>query len=134
MNTTQIIKIMDNISRDYAGMGRAENSLDNIIKDEIIRLYNNLPIDWEEVKFLWIDWLENENRWVRTYKKDQISSIMWRCYKKHKEKYDKINYENMMKHDRRHKGGGGGTRIFNGSITDYECRKDPFHDFRRCWN
>ena len=55
MNTTQIIKIMDNISRDYAGMGRAENSLDNIIKDEIIRLYNNLPIDWEEVKFLWID-------------------------------------------------------------------------------
>lgn len=59
MNTTQIIKIMDNISRDYAGMGRAENSLDNIIKDEIIRLYNNLSIDWEEVKFLWIDWLEN---------------------------------------------------------------------------
>ena len=59
MNTTQIIKIMDNISRDYAGMGRAENLLDNIIKDEIIRLYNNLPIDWEEVKFLWIDWLEN---------------------------------------------------------------------------
>ena len=81
-----------------------------------------------------IVWLPNENRWVRTYKKDQISSIMWRCYKKHKEKYDKINYENMMKHDRRHKGGGGGTRIFNGSITDYECRKDPFHDFRQCWN
>lgn len=42
--------------------------------------------------------------------------------------------EDDIKHDRRHKGGGGGTRIFNGSITDYECRKDPFHDFRRYWN
>lgn len=59
MNTTQIIKMMGNISRDYAGMGRVKTSLDNVIKNEIIRLYNNLPIDWEEVKFLWIDWLKN---------------------------------------------------------------------------
>ena len=59
MHTMQIMKMMENISRDYAGIGRAKTSLDNIIKNEIIRLYNNLPIDWEEVKFLWIDWLEN---------------------------------------------------------------------------
>ena len=44
------------------------------------------------------------------------------------------DYENMMKHDRRHKGGGGGSRIYNGSITDYECSSNPLHDFRRCYN
>lgn len=42
-------------------------------------------------------------------------------------------YENMMRHDRIHKGGGGcGSRIYNGSITDYECSSNPLHDFKRC--
>lgn len=39
----------------------------------------------------------------------------------------------MMRHDRHHKGGGGGSRIFDSSITDYECAKEPLHDFHRVW-
>lgn len=46
------------------------------------------------------------------------------------------NYAGMMKHSRKKKCGSGGVRIgkFCGQVTDYECRKDPFHDFRRVWN
>ena len=46
------------------------------------------------------------------------------------------NYAGMMKHDRKKKCGSGGVRIgkFCGQVTDYECRKDPLHDFRRVWN
>ncbi len=49
-----------------------------------------------------------------------------------KRNHDFRKYENMMRHDRIHKGGGGGSRIYNGSITDYECSSSPLHDFRRC--
>ena len=47
---------------------------------------------------------------------------------------NKINYAKLMRHDRKHKSGGGGSRIYNGSITDYECTKNPLHDFRRVYN
>lgn len=30
--------------------------------------------------------------------------------------------------------GGGGSRIYNESITDYEYTNNPLHDFRRCYN
>lgn len=36
--------------------------------------------------------------------------------------------------ERQHKAGSGGSRIYDGSITDYECSKNPLHDFRRCYN
>lgn len=47
-----------------------------------------------------------------------------------------LNYTNMMKHDRKQKSGGSGQRLtpFCGQVTDYETRKEPFHDFRRVWN
>ena len=64
------------------------------------------------------------------------TEMMWNYYRKHQKKRKKkhINYEEMMKHDRKHKSGGGGSRIYNGSITDYECTKNPMHDFRVCYN
>ena len=48
-------------------------------------------------------------------------------------------YANLMKHDRRHKGSGSGQRLgFTGTVTEYECTKNPFHDFRKSmyvqWN
>ena len=81
-------------------------------------------------------WLPTENKWVRTYTKNEYTEMMWNYYRKHQQKrnHDFRKYENMMKHDRRHKGGGGGSRIYNGSITDYECSKNPMHDFRRVYN
>ena len=81
-------------------------------------------------------WMPTQNKWVRTYAKNEYTEMMWDYYRKHQQKrnHDFRKYENMMKHDRRHKGGGGGSRIYNGSITDYECSKNPMHDFRRVYN
>lgn len=83
-----------------------------------------------------IVWLPIEKKWVRTYAKNKYTEIMWDYYRKHQQKRKKkhINYEKMMEHDRKHKGGGGGSRIYNGSITDYECSSNPLHDFRVCYN
>lgn len=81
-------------------------------------------------------WLPTQNKWMRTYAKNEYTEMMWNYYRKHQQKrnHDFRKYENMMHHDRRHKGGGGGSRIYNGSITDYECSKNPLHDFKVCYN
>ena len=81
-------------------------------------------------------WLPTENTWVMTYEKNRYTEIMWECYRRTQKKQSKkhINYAQMMKHDRIHKSGGGGVRVYNGSITDYECTKNPLHDFRRYYN
>ena len=81
-------------------------------------------------------WLPTQNKWVRTYAKNEYTEMMWDYYRKHQQKksHDFRKYENMMRHDHKHKGGGGGSRIYNGSITDYECTNNPLHDFRVCYN
>lgn len=81
-------------------------------------------------------WLPIERKWVITYAKNRYTEIMWDYYHKTQDKRNKkyISYASMMKHDRKHKSGGGGQRICNISITDYECTNNPFHDFRRCYN
>lgn len=83
-------------------------------------------------------WLPAQNKWVRTYAKNEYTEIMWDYFhantNNRTRKAYKANYENMMRHDRIHKGGGGGSRIYDESITDYECAKNPLHDFRRCYN
>lgn len=81
-------------------------------------------------------YIPTENKWVITFLKGNYKEIMWdyyrRCERKHRIR--KGNYENLMRHDRKHKSGGGGSHIYNGSITDYECTKNPLHDFRRIYN
>lgn len=48
--------------------------------------------------------------------------------------------QNMMRHERKHKSGGSGIRLdkenyyADKTITDYECRKNTMHDFRRVYN
>ena len=77
-----------------------------------------------------------EKKWITTFLKGNYKEIMWDYYRRceRKNRIRKGNYASMMKHDRRHKSGGGGSLIHNGSITDYECAKNPLHDFRRCYN
>ena len=81
-------------------------------------------------------YLPTKKQWFITFLKDEHKEIMWdyhrKCERKHRIR--KLNYHKLMQHDRIHKSGGGGSRIHNGSITDYECTKNPFHDFRRCYN
>lgn len=83
-------------------------------------------------------WLSDKKKWVYTYAKNEYTEIMWDYFhantNNRTRKAYKANYENMMRHDRIHKGGGGGSRIYDESITDYECAKNPLHDFRRCYN
>lgn len=81
-------------------------------------------------------YIPEEKKWAITFLKHKYKNIMWDYHRKNQKKKSKshINYANMMKHDRKHKSGGGGSLIHNRSITDYECRKNPLHDFRTYYN
>lgn len=58
MNTQEIVKICKNIYADYVGMGREKANEDKYILATIIYMYNHTEIDWEEVKWLWMQYLE----------------------------------------------------------------------------
>jgi hypothetical protein len=75
-----------------------------------------------------------EKKWTTSILKGNYKEIMWDYYRKceRKRKKCKGNYEQMMRHDRVHKAGGGGSSIGKSTmVTDYECTKNPLHDFRR---
>lgn len=80
-------------------------------------------------------WVPLAEKWMYVYANNKFTDAMVACYQKStKGKQTHLNYVKMMQHDRKHKHSGGGSRIYNGSITDYECRKIPLHDFPRCYN
>ena len=58
MNTQQISKMCNEIYRDFTGMGREKQDYDREILSLIIYMYNHTEIDWEEVKWLWIGYLQ----------------------------------------------------------------------------
>lgn len=64
MNTIEIINMCKEIYRDYKGMNRKQLTEDSLILDTIMRLYNTTEIDWEEVKWLWITYLDNGNLYI----------------------------------------------------------------------
>ena len=79
-------------------------------------------------------------RFIKTEMRNEYTYAMYEYAQKMKKEVDYISkrasIRQMMSHDRKRKNGSGGVRIgkFCGQITDYECRKDPFHDFRRVYN
>lgn len=86
-------------------------------------------------------WLPDQGKWVKTHEKNILTNAMWEYYSKNlrRIKPDHNNYEDMMKYSHKRKGAGGGVRLGNsGYTTDYECSKNPMHDFRRSmyvqWN
>lgn len=85
-------------------------------------------------------YISAHKKWIKTKLLNDYTEIMWNHHRKIQRKSrSKCNCTNLMKHDRKHKKGGGGGRIgYAGTVTDYECRKEPFHDFRRSmyvqWN
>ena len=89
----------------------------NHSRDRKIEIYVHLP----------------KQGWVRTYEKNQLTEIMWTYYRKSvQQKKSHDNYEKMMRHSRKKKYSSGGSRLGNSSYTtDYECTKEPLHDFRR---
>ena len=75
----------------------------------------------------------SDQKWYVLPIRNKYTRIMCDFYKR--ETYTHANYEAMMKHDRKRKTGGSGKRLtpFCGHVTDYECTKNPFHDFRRVY-
>lgn len=63
----------------------------------------------------------------------RMKDIMWTYYRKNIRQHHSKNYSKLMKHERKRKNGGGGSLINNRAITDYECTKNPLHDFRRVY-
>lgn len=81
-------------------------------------------------------YLPKEKKWVKTYANNKYTKIMFQYYQdnKPKRKRNKTNYVQLMRHDRKHKKGGGGKISHTQTVTDYECRKIPFHDFSRTFH
>lgn len=80
-------------------------------------------------------YLPTEKKWTIMLLKGECKEIMWDYYRKceHKNRIRKGNYAQLMRHDRKHKKSGGGSGISRmQTVTDYECTKNPMHDFRRC--
>lgn len=78
---------------------------------------------------------QNE-KWETVRMLNEYTEALWHTYRKMQRKEKKYNCEEMMKHSRKRKYASGGVRLtkFAGQVTDYECSKNPFHDFRRVWN
>ena len=69
----------------------------------------------------------------RVFLRNDYTKIMYNyhCKGKGKRKKSFCNFEELMKHERVHKKGGGGKISPTQIVTDYECAKIPLHDFRR---
>lgn len=70
-------------------------------------------------------------KWERVYLRNNYTKIMYDYYCKGSRKKSHINCKQLMKHNRVHKKGGGGKISPTQIVTDYECTKNPLHDFRR---
>lgn len=81
-------------------------------------------------------YITTENKWVKIYAKNEYTELMWDYYRKCERSNNvrKGNYSQMMKHSRKRKGSGGGKISHTQTVTDYECSKNPMHDFRRAYN
>lgn len=59
MNYVQIEKMLENIKADYIGMGRSWTEFDENVRSLIMRRYLQTPeLDWQEVKWLFVNYLE----------------------------------------------------------------------------
>lgn len=58
MNMVQIQKILINVYRDYIGMGRRQSEMDKSVLSFLMQEYAQTCMDWEEIQWLWIQYLE----------------------------------------------------------------------------
>lgn len=59
MNERQINTMLNNMEKDYVGMGRMSVQQDKIIIETIMRIYNVTDwLDWEECKYLFSNYVE----------------------------------------------------------------------------
>ena len=70
-------------------------------------------------------------KWKCFLLRNDYTKIMYGYYCKGKHKKSFCNFEELMKHERVHKKGGGGKISPTQIVTDDECAKITLHDFRR---
>lgn len=58
MNAPEIVAMCKNIYAVYVEMGREKVNEDKFVLATIMYMYNNTGIDWEEVKWLWMQYLD----------------------------------------------------------------------------
>ena len=84
------------------------------------------------------EWADAANLWwtkVRWFKEDDKKTRLVARHDSHIKEF-----EDMMKHDRKHKKSSSGIRLDKENyyagimVIDYECRNNPMHDFRTYYN
>ena len=72
-------------------------------------------------------------KWTTCSVENEYTKIMYSFYKKETRNNSHTDFASLMKHERKKKKSGSGSRLkpFCGHVTDYECTKNPLHDFRR---
>ena len=80
-------------------------------------------------------YIPTEKKWVITFLNKKLKNIMWDYHRNFQRKNSShnVNYKKLMHHDRKHKKGSGSKSSSNNVITDYECTKNPMHDFRKSY-
>lgn len=79
--------------------------------------------------------IPGRKKFLKTEMHNEYTKAMYDYTQQFKDDSKRLNYKQMMSHDRKQKCGSGGVRLgkFCGQITDYECTKNPLHDFRRVY-
>lgn len=61
MNAVDIRKMLNNIKADFIGMGRPWHENDDSVIELLMSIYyQTAEIDWEEIKWLFINYLQKE--------------------------------------------------------------------------
>ena len=58
MNMVQVQKMLINVYRDYIGMGRRQSEMDKSVLAFLMQEYSQTCMDWEEIQWLWIQYLK----------------------------------------------------------------------------
>lgn len=79
--------------------------------------------------------IPGRKKFLKAEMRNEYTKAMYDYAQQFKDKSKPLNYRQMMSHDRKKKSGGSGKRLtpFCGQVTDYECSKNPLHDFRRVY-
>lgn len=76
MNAMQIRKMLNNIKADFIGMGRPWHNNDDSVMELLMQIYYQTDyIDWQEVKWLFINYLQKGILDFPTAKKMAIKRI-----------------------------------------------------------
>lgn len=69
--------------------------------------------------------IPGRKKFLKTEMRNEYTKAMYDYTQQFKDDSKRLNYKQMMSHDRKRKCGSGGVRLgkFCGQITDYECTK-----------